>query len=257
LNDDDQLLLTELLYDLAATAPLEPVATWDIRFRGVEPGEAERERLLGELRRLVPDAQIVSVFDGSIIVRLRSSKRSYLTILRFREMNVLAAFFGVEKVEVSEFHVTSERPGFKRQDATERIASWIAEWRPRMGDSMRMTESDLAAFLDTRLRNDHRLSGAVIAREALVGDGPRPMRADILVQLREREQDRKLVVEVTRLRNRSMFFLQLERILRLSVPTIFVVIGKTEQLASLQGDFDKLADVDGLIRIVPLPVGEF
>ena len=153
LSELDQLLLAEILYDLAATARQEPVITWEIRFNGGAPTGSERERILDGLRRLVPDGRILSVRNGSIIVRLHSSRRSYETVRQLNELNVLSRFFGVDEVHLS-------RPGgvhdFVSADATgplDRIAKHIAEWRPQATDNVKKTEAELASWLNSWIKS--------------------------------------------------------------------------------------------------------
>lgn len=254
LTDVDQLLLAEILHDLAAMTPLEPVTIWDIRFTGAPPTEAERARLADELRRLVPDAQILGIFVGSIVIRVRSSKRGYVTIQRLNELSVLAQFFGVDAVHVSPSSDPREFVGFAPQGPIERIAGRIADWRPQSTDSMRVTEVNLASWLDEWLHEDKTLAHATVTREALVSDGASSVRADFLLRFGTGEQDTRLVIELVRLRSRSSFFNQLEHVLQLTLPTILVVVGTYQQLDGLRGDIDRLAQLNAQIRVVTVPL---
>lgn len=256
LSDQDQLLLAEIVYDRAASAPLEPVATWEIRFGGVTPNLAERERLLQDLGSLVPEGQIMGIFEGSIIVRLRSSKRSYVTVRRLQELGVLTTFFGVKEVNVAALDGDKDGRGFKPRGVVDRIAERIAAWRPQSRDSITLTETKLSQWLDGWLREDQTLSAASIAREALIGDSQRPLRADILIQFPEMGQNQQVVIELVRLRSRTSFFRQIDRVRRIAMPTILVVVGTPEQLRGLQSDIQKLSAVDGAIRIVPVQLDD-
>jgi len=252
LSDFDQLLLAEVLHDRAAAAPLAPMATWEIRFGGATLTAGERERLLEDLRSLVPDAEVLGVFEGSIIVRLRSSKRSFLTMRRLLDLHVLPRFFKVEKVDLLDLENGEKIAGFSAHGAIDRISERISEWRPQSREGSAETESSLARWLADWLANDDQLSSATLAREALIGEFGRPLRADILLQFPQFGADQRVVIELVRLRHRRDFFSQLGRAQRLGVPTILVLVGISDELASLESDIRALSTVDANIRVVPV-----
>lgn len=255
LSDKDQLLLAEILHDRAASADLERLATWEIRFVGVPPGMTERERLLRNLQTLVPDAQIMGIFEGSIIVRLRSSERGLFAVLRLEMLGALPGFFGVDKVDVATIEGFHEW-GFKARGVIGRVAEHIAAWRPQSHDNMASMEEDLAQWLAGLLKEDETLSGAHLAREALIIAGERPLRADVLIQFRELGHTQDLVIELVRLRSRASFFQQIERARRIALPTILVIVGTSERLAGLGADIRKLSATDGRIRVVPVQLDD-
>lgn len=250
LSDFDQLLLAEILYDRAASAPLEPMATWEIRFGGTALSAGERERLLEELRSLAPDAEVLGVFEGSIVVRLRSSKRSFSMMRRLLDLQVLPLFFKVDTVELLDLENGERIAGFSAHGAVERIAERISEWRPQSHEGSAESEASLARWLTEWLRSDDQLASATLAREALIGEFDRPLRADILLQLPQFGTDQRVVIELVRLRHRRDFFSQLGRAQRLGVPTILVLVGGPDELASLESDIRALSSVDANIRVV-------
>lgn len=252
LSDFDQLLLAEILYDRATASPLMPMATWEIRFGGTSPSAGERDRLLEELRSLVPDAEILGVFDGSIIVRLRSSKRSFVTMRRLQELQVLPAFFDVTEVELLDLENGERIAGFSAHGAIDRIAERIADWRPQFDDGPIGSEASLARWLTDWLSKDDQLSTATLAREALIGEFERPLRADILLQFAQSGTQQRVVIELVRMRHRRDFFSQLGRAQRLGVPTILVLVGRPDELSSLESDIRALSALDANIRVVPV-----
>lgn len=102
------------------------------------------------------------------------------------------------------------------------------------------------------MSEDDQLSSATLAREALIGDFDRPLRADILLQFAQFGTDQRVVVELVRVRHRRDFFSQLGRAQRLGVPTILVLVGVPDELASLESDIRALSTVDANIRVVPV-----
>ena len=250
LSDFNQLLLVEILYDRATASPLMSMATWEIRFGGTSPSAGERDRLLEELRSLVPDAEIMGVFDGSIIVRLRSSKRSFATIRRLQDLQVLSKFFKVKEVDLLDLENGERIAGFSAHGAIDRIVERIAEWRPQSHDGAMESEDSLAHWLTDWLSNDDQLSTATLAREALIGEFERPLRADILLQFAQWGAEQRVVIELVRMRHRRDFFSQLGRAQRLGIPTILVLVGRSDKLFSLERDIRALSDMDANIRVV-------
>jgi hypothetical protein len=252
LSDFDQLLLAEVLYDRAAAFPPTPVATWEIRFNNILPSQVERERILDVLRGLVPDGEIIGIFDGSIIVRLRSSKRSYATVKRLSDLDVLAAFFQVPEVEVAFVESESRLSAFRSQGLIDHIASHIAIWRPEVSDTEAKLELNLAQFLEHRIRDDKNLAHVSIGREALIEGRDRSLRADFLVESFELAREQRIVIELVHLRHRRIFFRQLDRIRAFSLPTILVLVGAQEILEGLAEDIRRVSSIDGAIHIVPI-----
>ncbi|SHF09466.1 hypothetical protein SAMN02745157_1624 [Kaistia soli DSM 19436] len=252
LSDVDQLLLAEILYDRAAASPVVPLVTWEIRFGGISPSRSERDRLVEALRSLVPDAEILGVFDGSIVIRLRSSKRSFLTMRRLHELQALPEFFTVEDVDLVDLESGEGIAGFSTHGVIDRIAERISEWRPQSGDHAAESEASLARWLSDWLSEDDQLSTAKLVREALIGDFERPLRADILLQFAQPGGEQRVVIELVRVRHRRDFFSQLGRAQGLGVPTILVLVGEPGKLSSLAPDIRALTALDAKIRVVPV-----
>lgn len=258
----DQLLATEILYDRAAAEPTGLMATWEIRFAGSDISMLDHDRLLAELRRLVPDAEILGTFVGSIIVRVRSAMHSFLTLQRLQELGVLAKFFGAEEVDIHLLRGSDLQGSFTHQGVLDRLADWIAEWRPREDAGARDNEEALTEWLRVWLGNAEEQPYSVIYRDALVGTSMRPLRSDLLVRLpqpigsKHSIERQEVAIEVVRLRSRRDFFAQIERAQRFALPTILVVIGSNLQLESLKGDIETFTAQNGAFRIVPIPLDQ-
>ena len=251
LSDFDQLLLAEILYDRATASPLVPLVTWEIRFGGTSPSRhSERDRLVEELRSLVPDAEILGVFDGSIIIRLRSSKRSFLTMRRLQELQALPKFFTVADVDLLDLENGERVAGFSTHGVIDRIAQRISEWRPQSRDRAVESEASLARWLSDWLSEDDQLSTAKLVREALISEFERPVRADILLQFAQPGGEQRVVIELVRVRHRRDFFSQLGRAQVLGVPAILVLAGEPDKLSSLEPDIRALSSLNVNIRVV-------
>tara|TARA_R110002020_G_scaffold150446_1_gene327147 strand:+ start:8996 stop:10534 length:1539 start_codon:yes stop_codon:yes gene_type:complete len=260
LSDFDQLLLAEILYDRAAAKPTEPAATWEIRFAGEPPNIADQSRLLGLLRGLAPDAEVLSIIYGSIIVRLRSSMQSYRTVLRLSDLGVLPKFFEVGEVDLRFLEGDAAEQGFTTYGIIDRIADRIEAWRPLSRDSMVVTEAKLARWLEEWLRESDDFASVAIAREAIVRDADRPIRTDILMQFpsgligQTALADQRVAVEVVRLRRRRDFFAQIDHARRIALPTILVLIGTPDKLSELEADIQALTSMGSAIRVVRVKI---
>jgi len=255
ITPSEQLLLSEILFDLAAAIPLAPMKMWHITFFGVVQNDAERARIIEELKRLVPDAEIIGIFYGSIMVSLRSSLHSYETIVKLGELDALKGFFGVESVEISGVMPLAGADTFERQAPIDRIVERISQWPPPSLDSMQATEAALAGWLQKWIGDDDAFDlRASLDREVTVGEGSRALRVDILVTYRSGIENARIVVELVSLRNRANFFNQLERLLQLGIPAILVVLGEQRHLEGLRKNIAQLDKVSAQVRIVPIVI---
>jgi len=251
LDGRDQLLLAEVLYDLAAAVHFEPIVTWEIRFKDAMLREAERDRIIEGLRRLVPDARILKVTFGSIIVRLRSSRRSYETISKLNELNALPKFFAVDEVELSSPGSVHDFVGLDASGLLDQIANHIATWRPRASDDGRQLEANLASWLTSWIKTQPNLAGATLLTEVAARAEGRQLRPDLLLRFgAPQESERRLAIELVRLKSRSSFFQRLEYVLQFGVPTILVVVGPPNLLGTLSADIERLEHISGEVRVL-------
>lgn len=251
LDEIDQLLLAELLYDRAASFRVDPMVVWEIRFSGTSPSGVERDRILRSLRDLVPDGQVIAVKEGSIIVRLRSSKRAYMLVRRLDGLGVLTSIFDVKDVNVSEIGELGYTSGFDAREPVDLIAKAVQEWRPHF-DSDRVTELDFEGALFGWLSEHDLLKESRIQREARVSGDLRTMRVDLLVQLTDDRHERAVAVELVRLKNRHRFFDVFERVRSISLPTVLVVVAPSEILDGLESDLRRVEALEGSVRVVTI-----
>jgi hypothetical protein len=90
LTDFDQLILAEILYDALTSTDPEPNEIREIKFLGVSRLERDRYTLLlNRLRDFIPGVVILSESDGCILLRVRSSRRSFQNFLRLDSLGNL------------------------------------------------------------------------------------------------------------------------------------------------------------------------
>ncbi|MES0871351.1 hypothetical protein [Pseudovibrio sp. SCP19] len=254
LSDQDQLLLAEILYDRATAFPTTPIATWEIRFIGIQPSEEDKERVLTALRSLVPDGEIIGVFKGSIIVRLRSSLRSYETVKKLHTLGVLSDFFEVEEAEISDAESENPFSIFSPQRLIDRLADHIARWHPETKSSGFEREASLIGRLEDWLHQDRNLADLRIRRDKWFVARDSRIRPDFLIDSVEPNHEQPLAIELVHLYRRHIFFSLIDRVRAYSMPTILVVIGTSKLLEELRKDIQRVAFVDSMIRVVTIEI---
>lgn len=256
LSAQDQLLLVELLYDRAAALPVESTVTWEIHFAGNTVSLRSSEKLKRDLLALIPDVEIIKVTEGSVIFRIRSSKRSYETLKKLQGMNILEKWFDVESVSLSTdrtgFGSDSAKDVFRPQGVIEQIAVYISNWRPKSTQTEAEAEMSLASWLEELGRVDTLLTGGTFYREAVIGDGRRQLQIDFAAHIPSDDNPIRFGIELVRIRTRNGFFRELDRLRGLWLPIILVVTGTHEQLSDLSPDFQMLSEIESGILVVPV-----
>lgn len=245
----DQVLLAEVLYDRAVAVPIDPLVIWEIRFAGPESA-LDRARLLTILRALVPGADVLGIFSGSVVVRLRTSLQSFKVVERLQAFGILARYFDVDDVDLALLDGEGEAVAFPSYSIIDRVAEQIARWRPQSTDSPQVTERHLVEWLQRWIAGNLGGMDAAIFSNAQIGDGDVRMHADLLLQINDKERDNQVVIEVTRVRKRHDFFAQVGRAQRIALPVILVLVGTADALAGLDTDIRALERSDGGLRII-------
>lgn len=256
LDANDQLLIAEILYDLAAATLPSPVVTWEIRFATADTTAHRLNELIDKLRRLVPDAYFVSVHFGSILLRLRSSMRSYETVQQLSYLGVLGSFFGVDEAQLSDPDGALEHYSGERTSSLDRLASLIRGWVPSNPADGRATEEDFQKWISARLTDAEDAQNWLMGREVPFGmKAGRITFADFVIDLEVSEgRYERVAIELATLRQKSSFFKSVDFVLELPVPTVLVVIGEERRLERLRGDFERLRQLSGRIAVVEVPV---
>lgn len=251
LDDRDQLLLAELLHELAAARPIERTIPWEIRLVGAT--KDDHERILASLRALAPDAQIRDIRFGSITLLVTTSERSYRTFELLGRLGVLARFFEVESVELYRSQVGDHDAARRAEDPVDRLAASISrDWRKLSERAERRISDWVEAWLMYLAEDDDGFEYVRQPRTVdLLHSNYRP---DIVVRLgRGRENAPYVVIDLARLRSRSAFFSRLEQLLRITIPVILVLQAPEELLVSLADDIGRLRLIRPSIRVVPIP----
>jgi predicted nucleotidyltransferase len=230
LTAEDQLLLAELVADLAAAKPGEPILAWYIKFSGQGAAFENRDVILAALRRLAPEAEIGNVRPGSIIIELKTSTTTYELFLRLAQHTVLALVFEVERVEIS----TSP---FGAGPLVERLSEVLASWTPKREWSNRRLEAALGEFVLDRV-------GTLDAPHFVMADAATRVRGrsqiptDFLVSSPGDDGAENVYIEVTRYT--PALHRRLTSLLDLDMEVILLVVGGREKVEQLAGRLEAL-----------------
>ncbi len=248
LSDIDQLLLAELLHDLAAATELDPVVLWEIRIGTPAPTVADINRLIAAIRAIAPDATLVDVRSGSVILRFRSPSRRFESVLQLLRAGVLAVLLNAEDVDARLIGEATEA-GFAVHDHEEALRNVISEWRPTF-EREDQGAADLASWISSSMR-DGRLAQGAVASHFPMSSSISRIRVDLAVSWIEGDVSETVGVELIRLTASPRRFLDmLERLLNLSMRVILVVVGTERRLARIYEDIVRLERLGGNVRVV-------
>lgn len=254
LSSDDQLLLAEMLFDVAATVNTEEVATWEIRLSGGSALLDDGKVMFAAVARLVPDAQLIGTRTGSVIMRFRSSASAYGVLVDLQKLGVLSTMLNVESAELARidadplFH--EELRGGSREW---QLIGHISNWRPQGAGSWIIEENEFAKYLQHITEADSLLKGVLIMRSVQAGGVEVPYEMDFLLSWADPDgRHERLGIDFSRLRSQSSFLHKISQLLPLGRPVILVAVGDAKLLEGLKPDIARLALLNANIRVVPV-----
>ena len=253
LSAEDQLLLAELLFDVAKTRSAEKVATWEIKLSGESVSLSEAGALFAGLSRLIPDAQLIGIRSGSVILRIRSSVKGYDLVSELLELEVLARLLKVEGVEV--IQIGQDASGFEEFGGGSReqhVIEYISSWKPRRMEPRIFEEQEFAEYLAKATEADPVLEGMQMIRNVQMTDVEIPFQMDFLLSWPENKGYERLGVDLSRVHSKSTFFYKISQLLPVGRPVILVAVGLQKLLEDLQPDIDRLAQINSNIKVVPI-----
>jgi hypothetical protein len=225
LTDFDQLVLAEILYDDVVSLPSIRNEIWEIKFSGINRGEKIRyELLLSRFRDLLPDAEVIGVSDGCILMRIRGSQRSYQALSRLTEFGVLPKYFEVESLQLSNLLNEDEVSPFVDYEDSKmsarksivtaselslEISSHLERWRPSGSLDPRSFEKDLLQWLGNTLPPQI-MTNLQFEEDPKVADQNRRFIFDLGVTVMD--SGTRIFIEITKLKNRGNFFRKIELI---------------------------------------------
>ncbi len=249
LSDMDQLLLAELLHDLAAATELDAVVLWEVRVGTAAPALADVNRLVAAIRVVAPDATLIDVRLGSVILRFRSPSRRFASVLQLLKAGVLAVLLDAEDVDVRLIgEADSAEAGFAVHDHEADLKDVISHWRPAF-EREAEGAADLATWLSASMR-EGRLAEGAVALEVAIPSSTYRVRLDLVVSWLQRDMREAVGVELIRLTSSRRFLDLLERLLNLTMRVVLVVVGTESRLARIRDDVARLERLGGNVSVV-------
>ncbi|QIE22134.1 hypothetical protein [Caballeronia sp. SBC2] len=258
LTADDQLLLAELLFDVAKQVDTEGVVTWEIRITGASLVE-DLVRITDNLKRFVPDARIVQIRQGSVILVIRSARRGYLTLQRLSEQGVLAELLEVEDCVLGQIneHKGSDSAGFRNQDLQTLLVDRLSSWTPSRGSSPKQYEDELGAFLLEMVASQQQFSHVRVLRHVKVPNAALGRyELDFEIRWISDAQQNEIAIELKVLRTVSNFFDTMQRLLALRRSIVLVALATRDIATELQADISQFSEVSRQVQIVLVRIND-
>jgi len=250
LDSEDQLLLSEILFDSAAAIPYGTPVTWEINVREVDYSDSEVDRIFEKIRIVCPDARLLGSWPGSVLLRVVSSEEGFKLLRFLSDSGVLSEALGIGPTKVTPITRQAHRahPIEHHDERLVGILRAIEDWTPR---------SKFDSEAEIELRD---VLGTTIEANNLFGDGysvqtnPNieitPMRAarfDILVYWFEGPNLPALQVpiELRRFRSKSTIPKLLEAYFDVGRTTVLIIYDiPPAQLDYIQDQANRAADIN-------------
>ena len=257
LTNVDQLLLSELLFDIASDVKADDVAVWEIRFSrasGLTP--ADETRIKSLIGRLVPDGSVIDIRSGSLIIRLRSSLSSLKLINRLSKLDVLSALFDVDAVELAtlDVQINAATASFPR-DREQQLLDLISAWRPKGGLRERLLGDSLYEWLSSvELHRPHDRD-FLMFRDIPIEHSGRQLRPDFVISWKEDGDVDLVALELKQLRSRREFVQTAERLLDMPFRVYLVIVASKELVESVNDDIKRLGRTVGKLKVITVLYG--
>lgn len=251
----DQMLLAEMLFDKAAEVSTEAVVTWELRVAGNAASEEQAGAVIAALARLAPDARVIGIASGSIILTARSSAGTLKLLQRLQTLGALHQLLDADSAEVRE--LSDDRAAtVSALDGTRlsKLLSEVSKWIPPAIDDWRADEVAFQAYLQNVLNESPELAGATVIREVAFDAVEVPLIMDFMLSWPSSVgAPERIGIELARIRSAATFFQKIAQLLQLGRPVVFVLVGQARLLQRLRGDIERLSTLNANIRVVEIP----
>ncbi len=254
----DQLLLAEMLFDKASEVAAEPVVTWELRVTGHAASKEKIDSLLAALARIAPDARVIGIASGSIVLTARSSKGTLVLLQRLQELGVLRELVHADSTELRELLADHDATQVKSEETRlSKLLAIVSKWTPPEVGDWKTDEEAFHAYLQKSLDDSPGLTGASVHREVTFEPVEVPYEMDFLLSWPSRgETPERIGIELVRLRSTATFFQKVAQLLQLGRPVIFVLVGNHKLLEKLHGDVERLSTLNANIKVVKITVAD-
>jgi hypothetical protein len=252
------LLLAEILYDIAAAVPTDPIVVWEVEVFGDFMSPDRQRFFVEQLKIIAPDAKLIGVRRGSTIFKFLSSSKTFMTLQRLANSQVLSVFLEVEKMYIFEPKEDDLDPFYSpgKDSPIDLLIRIISEWRPRSEDSAANNEEHLFRWMLDGIEQTPVLTGSYLIRDTVVtSDSGAHQRIDFGFMWRTDGDDIALaLIELVRVRTRSAFLQRLEKLLQTGREAILVVVAEYKVLYQMNDDIERLSRITSKVRVVIVPL---
>lgn len=252
----DQLLLAEMLFDKASEVPTEPLISWVLRATGNATSKEQVAALLSALARIAPDARVIGVDFGSIVLTVRSSKGTFELLHRLQTLGALHHLLEVNSTEILELADGRAATQIEAQETRlSKLLTSVSKWTPPAVGTWNADEEAFSVYLQKVIYETPELTGAYVHREATFEPIEVPFVMDFLLSWPDSIGiPERIGIELARIRSTATFFQKVAQLLQLGRPVIFVLVGKADLLDRLGGDIERLAKLNANIKVVKISV---
>lgn len=253
LSAEDQLQLSELLYDQACTGDTEEVVRWEVR---VEATAGAARDVFEAIRRIVPDARLRGQRDGSIVLTLLSSLRGFELFQILFSQGVLKEALGLDVLDVRRIQSDASEPRLTSESRLGYVIEFVEKWLPPRGPNNSFSEAVLVGALlqamVERLSSDSRLAEGTLLANAQLGGAPSETHElDFVFSWPSGARDREMIgFEVAVVRTKDQLMRHLSYILRVRFPTILLVFAPEALIAASGTNISRMRKVNANVRVV-------
>jgi len=255
LSAEHLLLLSELLFDQACSGETEEVVLWEVYVGGSNWSRSEAQIVLEAIRRVVPDARLRGLREGSVLTLLSSLRAFELFKLLF-DRRVLKQALGLDVLGIRRAEDGTQDLPLGENGHLAQIVAFLERWQPPQEEGARRTEASLVlalkAALTERLTNDGTLEAGVLLGPARFD----PSSSEfidldfILSWTSDAGHIERIGIEVARVRSREKLFHDLAQVLRVPFPAILLLFAPESLTAEVQDTLQQMRKVNANVHVV-------
>jgi hypothetical protein len=257
LSAADQLLLAEMLFDKASELPTEPMVTWELRVTGNAASKEQVDALLAALARIAPNARVIGIAAGSIVLTVRSSKGTFEVLRQLQTLGALHHVVGTDDADLRDLSTEVKTVAEAEETRLSKLIASLQTWSPPPAGDLLSDEEAFQIFLRELIDELPTLRGASVQKDVTFEPVEVPYQMDFLLSWPTTAgSPERIGIELSRLRSPATFFQKVAQLLQLGRPVIFVLVGSSHLLEGLRGDIERLGKLNANIKVVEISAAE-
>lgn len=252
LDDFDQLLLAEILFDVAILSATERAIEWKMILSWKDKDSNAIKEMLNNISVFSHEYQVLQTTSEQMVLKIRSPKRNYEIVEQLSQSESLIDIFKVDSVQILTFGDPEYTTKATASRLLDEIAGQLQNWRPNPAQNLQEMEHQLAKDLHLALRSAPSMSKYMVVRDTVVNSGTKSFRVDFVIIDPKAEDEKQVVIELARIRSRQTFFQNLQRALDLPLPCVLVLLVPEETLRDIKDTIDRFMELNEKIKIIPI-----